>query len=46
MFENLGKETEEKIDPEEVERRRRERGKQRFQEDFSFANDEYFNMFK
>ena len=36
----------EEIDPEEVERRRRERGKKRFMEDFDFANDEFFNMFK
>ena len=32
-------------DEEEIERRRRERGKKRFMEDFDFANQDFFNMF-
>lgn len=36
----------EELDPEEVERRKRERGKQRFMEDYDFVNDEFFNMWK
>jgi len=34
------------VDPEERERRRKERGKKRYMEDFEFANDEFFNMWK
>ena len=34
------------IDPEEAERRSRERGKKRFMEDFDFLNDEFINMWK
>ena len=40
------KEKEADMDPEEIERRRRERGKKRFMEDFDFANEEFFNMWK
>jgi molecular chaperone DnaJ len=36
----------EQLDPEEVERRRRERGKQRFMEDFHFLNEDFFNMWR
>jgi hypothetical protein len=36
----------EQIDPEEVERRKRERGKQRFMDDFDYINEEFFNMWK
>ena len=34
------------MDPEEIERRKRERGKQRFMEDFDYVNEEFFNTFK
>ena len=37
---------EEKLDPEEIERRKRERGKKRYEEDYDFANEEFYNMFK
>ena len=37
---------EEHIDPEEIERRKRERGKQRFMDDYDYANEEFFNMWK
>jgi len=37
---------EDTIDPEELERRRRERGKKRFEEDHDFVNEEFFNMWK
>jgi len=43
---NRSKEKEADMDPEEIERRRRERGKKRFMEDFDFANEEFFNMWK
>tara|TARA_B110000285_G_scaffold168004_1_gene187894 strand:- start:134 stop:292 length:159 start_codon:yes stop_codon:yes gene_type:complete len=33
-------------DPEEVERRKKERGKQRFMDDFDFVNQDFFNMWK
>ena len=33
-------------DPEEVERRRQERGKKRFMEDFDFINEDFYNMWK
>ena len=36
----------EEIDPEEVKRRRKERGKKRFMEDFDFSNNYFFNMFQ
>ena len=34
------------LDPEEIERRKRERGKKRYEEDYDFANEEFYNMFK
>ena len=37
---------EEGLDPEEIERRKRERGKKRYEEDYDFANEEFYNMFK
>ena len=37
---------EDHIDPEEIERRKRERGKQRFMEDYDYVNEEFFNMWK
>lgn len=40
------KKDQENLDPEEIERRRRERGKKRYMEDFDFANEEFFNMWK
>ena len=42
---NRGK-VQEELDPEEIERRKRERGKQRFMEDYDFVNEEFFNMWK
>lgn len=43
---NIDKEKEPDIDPEEVERRRQERGKKRFMEDFEFVNEDFFNQWK
>jgi curved DNA-binding protein CbpA len=43
---NREKVKDEEMDPEEIERRRRERGKQRFMDDFDFLNDEFFESFK
>ena len=37
------KNDEPKIDPEEIERRKRERGKRRFMDDFDFVNEGIFN---
>ena len=34
------------IDPEEVERRKRERGKKRFMDDFDFINEDFYGMWK
>ena len=34
------------IDPEEIERRKRERGRKRFMDDFDFANEGFFNMWQ
>ena len=33
-------------DWEEIERRKRERGKKRFMDDYDFVNRDFFNMFK
>ena len=43
---NREKVKEDEIDPEEIERRRRERGKQRFMDDFDFLNDEFYQNFR
>mmetsp|Transcript_17750 Transcript_17750/g.27442 ORF Transcript_17750/g.27442 Transcript_17750/m.27442 type:complete len:109 (+) Transcript_17750:210-536(+) len=34
------------LDEEEVERRRRERGKKRYMEDFDFVNEDFYNMWR
>ena len=46
LGQNRARERETHMDPEEIERRRRERGKKRFMEDFDFVNDEFFDMWK
>jgi len=48
-FRNAGKQEEEEMDPEvaaERERRRNERGKKRFEQDFSFVNEEFFSSWQ
>ena len=37
---------EQAIDREEIERRKRERGRKRFMDDFDFANQEFFGLFQ
>ena len=43
---NMKKEHGDEIDPEEVERRKRERGRKRFEDDYQFVNEDFFNMWK
>jgi hypothetical protein len=45
----MGNKKEEEEDPEVVaerERRQRERGKKRYEEDYSFINEEFFNSWR
>jgi hypothetical protein len=46
LGQNMRKEKEAEMDPEEIERRRKERGKKRFMDDFDFANEEFFDSWK